>query len=626
MPYSGADDPNLPENVKKMPAKKRRQWVDIFNSVYKSCIDGGGTNKTCEPSAFAQANGVLKKEESRMPNLFDAIKKLIGRSIKSVDTWNGAASQYADADAYCSACLIDVNSAAGKDPKVENYCMLPVREPGDAASVYVDKAVHAAAGGHGITQVKKPSDVPQADWDKAIKAAASKLISAYTAMSEVAPDAVYELAGKTPPENRAKNLLKYIFLPIDTAVREQDPQAWLNDVYADEDTGDLFAIITSQGKLYKAAITLGADNATVGEWVECKLDFPTLRTIKTRLIHQADGKVRWLSIACSSVLNRMGEIDSRALFQSFLDNIERTGEYPVRQFYHCGMDFVTGQVDFVAVDDNLLLMSGVYNDTELAKREIAARELDSGYWGESIGFLPTAPPKNLEIENGVTIPVYAEGKLVEESTCAEHDACAWFTSTIIVEEVNRMLEKRQMDALIKLFGGDEDAAKDWLKNNVDEVNRQIADNGLITLTVDVNEPIEPVEPVADLTPAPVPVPEPPNVEVDEPTIHAIGDYILEGMQTRITEATQPLVEAIAGITTRLETAEKLITEYGKMPERLSKLEIDEEERKRVWLEDAPPRPTVRVSHRPRTEEPEPLPKPDTYADIASETLAGLPFK
>lgn len=53
MPYSGGSDPSLPSNVKKLPAKKRRQWVEVFNSV----IGRGGD----ESSAFRQANGVVKE-------------------------------------------------------------------------------------------------------------------------------------------------------------------------------------------------------------------------------------------------------------------------------------------------------------------------------------------------------------------------------------------------------------------------------------------------------------------------------------------------------------------------------------------------------------------------------------
>ena len=61
MPYSGASDPNLPSNVKKMPSKRRRQWVSIFNRTMASC-----TGDDCEAKAFRIANGVLKRQSKDM--------------------------------------------------------------------------------------------------------------------------------------------------------------------------------------------------------------------------------------------------------------------------------------------------------------------------------------------------------------------------------------------------------------------------------------------------------------------------------------------------------------------------------------------------------------------------------
>src|SRR3989337_2797038 len=67
MPYSGPGDPDLPANVKKMPEKKRRQWVAIFNATMKRCQQGklppgpGGAGGDCESRAFAIANGTVKE-------------------------------------------------------------------------------------------------------------------------------------------------------------------------------------------------------------------------------------------------------------------------------------------------------------------------------------------------------------------------------------------------------------------------------------------------------------------------------------------------------------------------------------------------------------------------------------
>lgn len=62
MPFSGPDDSSLPSNVKKLPAKKRRQWVSVFNSTLRNC-----TGDDCEGKAFRVANGVVKKKEDLIP-------------------------------------------------------------------------------------------------------------------------------------------------------------------------------------------------------------------------------------------------------------------------------------------------------------------------------------------------------------------------------------------------------------------------------------------------------------------------------------------------------------------------------------------------------------------------------
>jgi hypothetical protein len=56
MPYTLE---NLPDNVKKLSDKQRRQWMQVWNSAYARCTSDGKSKDTCESSAFAQANGVV---------------------------------------------------------------------------------------------------------------------------------------------------------------------------------------------------------------------------------------------------------------------------------------------------------------------------------------------------------------------------------------------------------------------------------------------------------------------------------------------------------------------------------------------------------------------------------------
>lgn len=68
MPYTGAGDPELPENVQALPEARREQWVAIWNSVFEKCQKGGADD--CEAAAFRQANGVVfgkKDVETQQP-------------------------------------------------------------------------------------------------------------------------------------------------------------------------------------------------------------------------------------------------------------------------------------------------------------------------------------------------------------------------------------------------------------------------------------------------------------------------------------------------------------------------------------------------------------------------------
>lgn len=56
MPYTGADDPKIPQHV---PAGKRAQWAAVWNRTLEACQKAGG--KDCEGRAFAAANGVIKE-------------------------------------------------------------------------------------------------------------------------------------------------------------------------------------------------------------------------------------------------------------------------------------------------------------------------------------------------------------------------------------------------------------------------------------------------------------------------------------------------------------------------------------------------------------------------------------
>ena len=77
MPYSSVDE--VPDSV---PKGKKKQWMEVWNSAYKSCTDDGGSKKDCEATAFAQANGVVK-DDSIMNDIMK-IFRLLGEKLSAV--------------------------------------------------------------------------------------------------------------------------------------------------------------------------------------------------------------------------------------------------------------------------------------------------------------------------------------------------------------------------------------------------------------------------------------------------------------------------------------------------------------------------------------------------------------
>lgn len=442
----------------------------------------------------------------------DESESEIARSIKDVSSWDGSASNYADTNEYCAACLIDLNEGSGD--KKQNLCKLPVRGPGDGQGVYVRQAVHAAAAaiGGARSAMKAPEGVDSAAWGSAFKRAAKKVIALYKQMKEDAPAGCYKAAGMEAPkknsltraiadlaqlkgglvstEPKARSLafgqlFQQVYSMIEDACmgmgyEGRSQYGYLSDIYRAND-GSLYAIFVVDGHLYKADLVLsdsGVELPDPSQWTEVVSEhMPAQSTqTQTRIVREKSGRYRWLSRSCTAVLNRVGEIDSRKLFDSFIAHAQETGEYPYRTIYHLGEKFRTGQADFLTRDGYVYITSGLYDESELAQAEIKARMEKPDYWGESIQYTPTEPPELIKAratdgsEEVINIPVFTAGINTEISTLRESDAASEFTNSIPME-VNRMADKRIMAALAELVG--EELAKKF-EGELDETNRSAA--------------------------------------------------------------------------------------------------------------------------------------------------------
>jgi hypothetical protein len=612
--------------------------------------DADGEIEGChetEAAAEAQMAALYAAEEGRQVEDMNKLRQLwaaVGALIDRITAraWSGAASNYASTEAYCSACLIDVNSAADRDEKAQSHCMLPYKRPGgDSAD---REGMHAAAQRFG--QVKKPSDVPGDAWSAAVKSAANKLISAYNSHDEQAPDAIYEAAGKSSPSERERAIaLGRVRDQLWTMLSERETWSFPLDVYFDG--GELYAIVAEDGKLYRVGLAVDGESVSLGEWLQVTEIHEPIQP-RSRIFRQADGTYRWLNISAVAVLNRVAEIDSRALFDSFIARAEETGEYPQRDFFHLGDPSVIGQTDLLLRDDAVLISGGLFNDTPLAGAVARAIAAEPDAWGDSISYVPSQPPDLVEITDGVSVPVYSAGVLRHISTLPERRAASLFT-TATVKEVMRMRQEIK-DALygLKEHGLPEDEIEALIAQ-VDGTNRTVEEDRLINredeaeqepevereeVESEVGEMLE-----ADAEPEAAEEDEEPEAEVaqaapafelDDEAVSAIAAKVVEatGLDTFGTQLDE-LAALVEGIDRRLNDVTTEAQEAAQTTgERLEALEADEDEKKERWQADLPRRQPVQVSYRPKVDRaPETLekkPRRSELADVAESTLASMP--
>jgi hypothetical protein len=177
--------------------------------------------------------------------------------------------------------------------------------------------------------------------------------------------------------------------------------------------------------------------------------------------------------------------------------------------------------------------------------------------------------------------------------------------------VNRMLEGKAFEALVKMFG-DEGQARDWLESYVDETNRAIEEEGAITRSVEDQAGDEEGAEAERV------------VELDEEAMAAIVERVEAGIGFGLfSEAIEKLEAQIAGLSEQLDALKaQAVESESQTEERLAALERTDEEKEAEWVQDLPRKQTVRVTHRPRVVN-DPNYEP-SMADVAAATLANAP--
>lgn len=506
MPYSGKDDDNLPEYVKKLSDGDKEKWVSTFNSSYQSCIDDGGDSSSCEGEAFAIANGTVK--DDAMDEERTILKKI--------------------------------------------YKLL----------------VEFVKGDEGVSRAAVSS---QTIWEA---------LSAH-----VSDEYGY-----------------YEYWPIDMFVEDSN----------------LYFVLTKDGKLYKMSVSSGEDGTVnFGDYEEVVQEFTPVEQ-RTSIVRQSDGRVRITTVAGTAVVNRVGEIDSTAMYDSFLRHMEDTGEYPIVNVYHLGSDSKVGQVDFAFREGYLYVVSYLLDDTPIG-RAIGNTLLsdEDAYFGHSIEF-SADNPEILIVGDGVEIPVYTNGVNTAVSICTERIASSLFTAKKVGTGVQRMNEAIKKD-LVKLLGGDEDLADEFI-GGLTDANRTILDSGMVArteteevteeATEEVEETIQEVDSVVESEEEeeeegqeeetvesdgeeeeddPVNQETLPDIVVDESVVRAVTEHILtSGIFTEAQERTAQLQEQMDAILARINEVGNVATNNIRgLNQRLEALEKPEEQKRRDFVAKLP---------------------------------------
>ena len=426
-------------------------------------------------------------------------------------------------------------------------------------------------------------------------------------------------------------------------LQQESAEGWAYpiDVYIGDDW--IYTLVARGGKLYRVNLFLEGDELRLGEWQQVTELHPPIEQRMT-IQRQADGRWRWLNISASAVLNRVGEIDSRQLFDNMARRAEESGEYPYRTFFHMGEALRIGQADYLARDGALYITSGVFDDNPLAAAVVRAIQGEPDYWGDSIGYLPVGVPERVEVAEGVEVPVYSDGIHREISTLPENRAASLFTVPNVQQEVSRM-RPDVLEALERLRDqhGLDQSVIDGFVELADQTNRSIEDEDLITRdsadesaadeeqapeqpegedaeTADVDEDLdEELQEREEQTETDL------DVELDEEAVQAIVDRLAEA--PIFTELTQRLDLVQASLQEARDQLEASEGERAEVERRLADLERDDEEKRREWLDDQPRRRTIRASYRPREvnqQENSGKERESNLADEAEHTLARMP--
>lgn len=221
--------------------------------------------------------------------------------------------------------------------------------------------------------------------------------------------------------------LEQIWSQVSAGINERDPEDWnqwhwLQDLYYDD--GQLFAITISAGRLFRWPVTAESDAVRVGEPVAVVVQFADAdaedsndgeqRVWPGDVRQTEDGRWVGCAVLCTATVNKMGILDSRALFDSFVERFQGDGSEYINLLHLGGDKSQIGVLRHIWREDKLLV--GLYEfaaDDAVAAAVARTLGADSdGFWGGSIEFAHYGQMQLVEVAEGVKLPMTHDGKLL----------------------------------------------------------------------------------------------------------------------------------------------------------------------------------------------------------------------
>lgn len=411
------------------------EQIAVVNTETEEVVEGG-CHETME-EAQAHLAALMMAEEEMMSEEAGVDKEEKQEGFDDSE-WDGAASNWDTADAYCSDCLIDVNPA-GED-KVKDLCFLPYRKPGNENPNL--GSLRTMSTGRGLPALEKPESVAVETWDSKVKAAANKLIDWWPdAFEKPAPDSIYEAAGKEPPAEER-----------DLAEKPKQSKAGRR-------------LKTAMLKRLKDAMTTIKDLLS---WAEYAGEDKMFETDFGFAIKEINGEPWHFMWSTNAFQDREEEIFSTKALDQFANEVNRREDKGYFNFWHIeGTDFA--RKEFVETVGRFLIEAGPYLKDEKGQAALEFfKEYEEGHpafapegWGGSPEFR-----FNLEDrDDGIYDWLWIE----RTSTLPRAAAANVWTESKQTEVKMSTLEGQRKEAAIALFGEEfvEGLAKEGQKRTAD---------------------------------------------------------------------------------------------------------------------------------------------------------------